>query len=1482
MARKKIDALEGSEAPLWPTAIKTRMRDGRIVCTDNSVWMVRSVPLHPITDAKSDQERYRGGEEIRSAMAELAQVTRVLGKNRAFNRSAYRQVQWLTINTPVLYRAPAGHPLRKHLNEWYGQETVLEKNCVLAVRLMDSLGGGGMKQAFDSAVQSLVHGGAPLEDFDRDAALIDNALGRAGLGIPNELEMKVLDAWWNHGAHSDTPFMPHPDHLHIFTDVESFSIAERAGLKDCTKWPGMTGQYAMSFAAVESIDIDVESEVSAVDRDAAWVSQLLQEGALVVSMRGSVEPAKITREELRRNRKKYIADIEERYSQNALSMAEQEAHLSNLQDMESAYAGSGAPPTLVDASIVVGFNGKRDFDLMGSRSAVTLNAMVTRQPRAMAETWLGSRTRSNPNLLELPSTLLGASGMNDMSRVGDSSGVAIGLTERDRHMAYLSQTAASNSDGLPIALCAGATGSGKLLALDTRVPTPGGWTTIGQLSVGDEVFTRTGGTTDVSYLSPIHDNPNMYALDLDDGQRIHADFEHQFVVTDAADTSRRPDVAWADTVRDRHLAHAQQLRELAESSAPADSGTVGRLAELLGDSLGWSGSRIDIGCLEAALDMVECAYEYVDLPGIGSRRVYSIRAACQALATRYEQQWSRRSATGWPERRMTVGEMIAETQAVGTRFAIAVAAGVELPEVMGEDVAAAELGRQLAAGTASASHPLLRGSLAQRTMIADALAEAVADAGGRTLTLPSAQFAETSADLLRSLGRKVVHKSGTPTLRVTEARWLFIDQVTGVESVPGRCLTVTDPDAAFLIGSFVPNSNTQLLLWMAHQGSLMTNPQIIIDPKALELDTPIWTPQGLRTVIELEPGDEVIASDGRPCTVTAKSRIFTLEETTMYSLHFCDGQTIDADAQHKWIVRYLEDGLYVDDALTTAELLDLAGNRPWHTLQVAVPAPKVLDVDDSAQPLPVDPADLAAWFAGDNPTGLTGVWPVLAGEPSSRRLLPAAAHRGLVAERRTILAALAEAIGISDEDGRTRFDIAGRDRAEDLAEFIRTLGYRAAVDGVRSGRSWSVLAHLDHRVGVTEHEAPASREWLPLLGISEIDPAYAQCISVDSPDHSYVIAGGVVSHNTDSDHTDAVQASKGHVVSLDEIGSVDGVFDPIRFTMKARTDQGDAKNVYAAAELASAALLDVNPWGERVSEYEVLINRSLTYGVERGAQCIGQALEIADHNLAEIARTERDVEKFRQLREDVLNVATMPSARAIIGIDPTIEPLGVAQGTTLIKVGNKPLTIPEPGHPPKSINERVGLSLVRMMVYGSAMALTGRNGALHLDEAWTFLQSSRSEVERLGRLARSQQVLPILYTQRVKDAVEAGLSGYISRGLIMSIEDPQEARLACELFKLEPTPERMSRITDKATRGEGGRLVPNWNSLKPLREGGEDEAGEVIRGSVCYYADLSGERAVPVEVKIPASFFRLSSTNPLDIERKLQGAHMAEITKAAS
>ncbi len=87
-------------------------------------------------------------------------------------------------------------------------------------------------------------------------------------------------------------------------------------------------------------------------------------------------------------------------------------------------------------------------------------------------------------------------------------------------------------------LIVGLRGSGKALALDTPVPTPGGWTTMGEIQAGDIVYDEAGVPCQVTDAWDIRYGRPCYEVEFSDGSTIVADGEHQWLVD--TDASRRP------------------------------------------------------------------------------------------------------------------------------------------------------------------------------------------------------------------------------------------------------------------------------------------------------------------------------------------------------------------------------------------------------------------------------------------------------------------------------------------------------------------------------------------------------------------------------------------------------------------------------------------------------------------------------------------------------------------------------------------------------------------------------------------------------------------------------------------------------------------------------------------------------------------------------------------------------------------------------
>lgn len=78
-------------------------------------------------------------------------------------------------------------------------------------------------------------------------------------------------------------------------------------------------------------------------------------------------------------------------------------------------------------------------------------------------------------------------------------------------------------------------GLGKALALDTPIPTPCGWTTMGSLEVGDQVFDKDGNPTTVVNATEIMYDHRCFKVVFSDGSEVVADEDHNWWVKDRRD-----------------------------------------------------------------------------------------------------------------------------------------------------------------------------------------------------------------------------------------------------------------------------------------------------------------------------------------------------------------------------------------------------------------------------------------------------------------------------------------------------------------------------------------------------------------------------------------------------------------------------------------------------------------------------------------------------------------------------------------------------------------------------------------------------------------------------------------------------------------------------------------------------------------------------------------------------------------------------------
>ncbi|CRK60662.1 Replicative DNA helicase [Alloactinosynnema sp. L-07] len=115
------------------------------------------------------------------------------------------------------------------------------------------------------------------------------------------------------------------------------------------------------------------------------------------------------------------------------------------------------------------------------------------------------------------------------SRGGNSLGIPTGFTDLDEV-----------TNGLhpgQMIIVAARPGVGKALALDTPLPTPTGWTTMGDVNVGDLLIDANGKPTRVVAATDVLFDRPCYEIEFSDGTVITADAEHQWLTSTRA--SRR-------------------------------------------------------------------------------------------------------------------------------------------------------------------------------------------------------------------------------------------------------------------------------------------------------------------------------------------------------------------------------------------------------------------------------------------------------------------------------------------------------------------------------------------------------------------------------------------------------------------------------------------------------------------------------------------------------------------------------------------------------------------------------------------------------------------------------------------------------------------------------------------------------------------------------------------------------------------------------
>ncbi len=143
--------------------------------------------------------------------------------------------------------------------------------------------------------------------------------------------------------------------------------------------------------------------------------------------------------------------------------------------------------------------------------------------RAQAEVYAIADKRTGEDYAPLSDIMPGA--LDEIEAIGSRGGQMVGVPTGFTDLDALT----NGLHGGQMVIIAARPAIGKALALDTPLPTPSGWTTMGEVQVGDELLGADGRPTRVVETTPVMYGRSCFEVEFNDGTVIVADASHQWL-----------------------------------------------------------------------------------------------------------------------------------------------------------------------------------------------------------------------------------------------------------------------------------------------------------------------------------------------------------------------------------------------------------------------------------------------------------------------------------------------------------------------------------------------------------------------------------------------------------------------------------------------------------------------------------------------------------------------------------------------------------------------------------------------------------------------------------------------------------------------------------------------------------------------------------------------------------------------------------------
>lgn len=355
---------------------------------------------------------------------------------------------------------------------------------------------------------------------------------------------------------------------------------------------------------------------------------------------------------------------------------------------------------------------------------------------------------------------------------------------------------------------------GKALALDTPIPTPTGWTTMGALQVGDMVFDENGKPCRVTFATDVQLNRECYRVEFSDGTSVVADAEHLwFTVQQNKGPGVRNTLAIKESLKyarglyNQHSVPVAASLQLPDAALPVDPYYLGAwLGDGSSASTAISSSHADG---EVVMDMLRER-------GFGFGSIYSDKRGNDCVTYTVGFAEYRPRANGLQPTLRALG--VLNDKHIPTQYLRASERQRRdlLCGLMDTDGTIDENGKMSFCTTT----PKLRDGVMEliRSLGYKPTCSVKNVAGVDCFIVRFAAYSDTE---VFKLPRKAASMLPPPASR-QRSQTRQIVSIEPVESVPVKCITVDSPNSLYLAGDFIPTHNTALNP-VAHMNNTVSN-----------------------------------------------------------------------------------------------------------------------------------------------------------------------------------------------------------------------------------------------------------------------------------------------------------------------------------------------------------------------------------------------------------------------------------------------------------------------------------------------------------------------------------------------------------------------------------------------------------------------------------------------------------------------------------